>query len=157
MDPNPLTGETMEGIPAPTVLLVEDNPDDAKMVDAAFQRSGIEATLKVVRDAEEATAYLTGVGPFSDRSTYAVPALILLDMNLPGRSGLQFVEWLRRREENRILPVIALTGLVDYDLVKKSFAAGVNSYLQKPKGFAELESALQLVLKFWLVLSARPR
>src|SRR5262245_46342594 len=125
MDLNPLTGETMDGDRDPTVLLVEDNSDDAGMVQEAFQRSGFEATLKIVRDAEEATDYMRGVGPFSDRSTYALPALILLDMNLPGRSGLQFVQWLRQREESRIVPVIALTGMIDYGLVKKAFAAGV--------------------------------
>ena len=139
-----------------TVLLIEDNPDDAKTVELAFQRSGFGADLHIVRDAEEATAYISGIGPFTDRVHFPIPALILLDMNLPGRSGLQFVEWLRHRDECRILPVIALTGVVDYELVKKAFAAGVNSYIQKPKDFGELESAIRLLLKYWLILSARP-
>jgi DNA-binding response OmpR family regulator len=139
-----------------TVLLIEDDAGDAHGVELAFQRSGFSVELQVVRNAEEATAYISGIGPFTDRSQFPIPALILLDMNLPGRSGLQFVDWLRHRDECRIIPVIALTGAVDYDLIKKAFAAGVNSYIQKPKEFAELEAAIRLLLKYWLILSARP-
>lgn len=139
-----------------TVLLIEDNPDDAKVVELAIQRSGIAADLQIARDAEEATAYISGIGPFTDRAQFPTPALILLDLNLPGRSGLQFVDWLRHRDEGRIIPVIALTGVVDDDLVKKAFTAGVNSYIPKPKEFEELESAIRVLLKYWLILSARP-
>lgn len=139
------------------VLLVEDDADDAKVVELAFERSGFDAALRILRNAEEATAYVTGLGPFGDRTQFPLPSLILLDMNLPGRSGLQFVDWLRGREESRPIPVIAFTGMVDNDLIRKAFSAGVNSYIQKPTDIAEMESALRLVLKYWLVLSARPR
>ena len=147
----------MESLRDRTVLLVEDDPDDAKVVELAFERSGFDAGLRIVQNAEEATAYVSGLGPFVDRVQFPQPALILLDMNLPGRSGLQFVQWLRQREDSRIVPVIALTGVVDYELIKKAFAAGVNSYIQKPHDFPELESAIKLLLKYWLVLSAPPK
>jgi CheY-like chemotaxis protein len=139
-----------------TVLLIEDNPDDAKVIELAVRQSGYNVDLHLLHDAEEATAYISGIGPFTDRTHFPIPALILLDMNLPGRSGLQFVDWLRHRHECRIIPVIALTGVVDYELVKKAFAAGVNSYIQKPKDFEELASAIRILLKYWLILSARP-
>jgi|SRR5688572_21216317 len=139
-----------------TVLLVEDNPDDAGFVQVAVERSGVPANLKIVRDAEEARAYLSGADPFRDRTRFPQPVLILLDLNLPGASGIRFVEWLRQGEERRLIPVIALTGIVDYDVIKSAFSAGVNSYLLKPKEFAELEAALRLALRYWLVLSSRP-
>ena len=149
--------ENLKSLRDQTVLLVEDNPDDARIVELAIEKSGFDVLLRIVRNAEEATAYISGIGPFTDRVNFPLPALILLDLNLPGRSGLQFVDWLRHRDESRIIPVIALTGMVEYEMIKKAFAAGVNSYIQKPKDFAELQSAVHLVLKYWLILSARPR
>jgi two-component system response regulator len=146
----------MDAVQEHSILLIEDNPDHASIIEQAFRACSSGVKLRIVQNAEEATAYLLGVGPYGDRSQFALPRLILLDLNLPGRSGIQFVEWLRQREDGRCLPVIALTGVGDYEFVKKAFAAGVNSYIEKPGEFEELKSAIALVLKYWLVLSARP-
>lgn len=109
------------------VLLVEDDTNDALLLQRAFHRAKLTSLLRVVPDAEQAMAYLEGAE--------AVPALLLLDLNLPRTSGLELLEWLRQKPAPlKDLPVIVLTSSRDTDDIDKAYDLGANSYMAKPNG-----------------------
>ena len=87
-----------------TVLLVEDDPNDVFLVERAVRKAGVRATLQVVGDGDKAVAYLGGQGPYTDRERHPLPVLVLLDLKLPRRSGLEVLTWLRQQPGLKRLP-----------------------------------------------------
>lgn len=113
------------------ILLAEDDSNDILFVQRAFEKAGFGGSLVVVRDGEEATAYLAGRGKYRDREQYPLPALLLLDIKMPRRSGIEVLEWLRGQPECRDLRVVVLTSsrqAVSFQRVRELGA----SYLVKP-------------------------
>src|SRR2546421_10494517 len=92
-----------------TVLLAEDDPDDVLLTQLAFEKARLANPLQVVRDGEEAIAYLKGEGKFADREHYPVPILLLLDLKMPRVSGFQVLSWLRKQPKLQELPVAVMT------------------------------------------------
>ena len=83
-----------------TILLVEDNPVDVLLMQRAFRNETFANTsLQIVRDGDAAVFYLNGDGEYSDRERYPLPAIILLDLKLPRRSGHEVLAWLRQQPE----------------------------------------------------------
>ena len=117
-----------------TVLHVEDDPNDVLLLQRAFRRAGLTHALQVVTDGDQAVAYLTGQGQYTDRSAHPLPSLILLDLKLPRRSGLEVLAWLRSDPEVKKLPVIVLTSSRLSEDVDRAYALGANSYMAKPSG-----------------------
>lgn len=78
------------------ILLVEDSPDDALLIQRAFRKANLANPVQHVSDGEEAVAYLSGAPPWSDRAKFPLPVFMLLDLKLPRRSGLEVLEWVRR-------------------------------------------------------------
>src|SRR3954469_23730241 len=92
------------------ILLVEDEPNDVFLIDRAFQKCGFQHRLHTVNDGEQAVAYLGGAGEFADRRQHPVPSLMLLDLKLPRRTGLEVLAWLRSRHDSlKRLPVVVLS------------------------------------------------
>src|SRR5436190_5340755 len=96
--------EFMTGV----LLWVEDDQNDILLVGRAMEKMGIDPPM-VVRDGQEAIHYLSGQGKFADRGCHPLPWLILLDLKLPKRSGLEVLQWLRAQPELRRIPVIIFT------------------------------------------------
>ena len=144
----------------PTVLLVEDNIDDVLLTQRAFRKAGVQASLQVAADGDEAVAYLRGDGAYGDRTAHPMPALVLLDWKLPKRSGREVLQWVRQQPQFVALPVVVLTSSREQEDIDRAYGAGANSYLQKPvmlENLTELSSRLE---GYWLrtnVVSARPR
>lgn len=138
------------------VLLVEDNPDDVMLVERAFAKARIVNPLVRVADGDEAVAYLGGAGKYRDRESYPVPTLILLDLKLPRRSGLEVLQWLREHAALRRLPVIMLTSSREGPDVDRAYDLGVNSYLVKPVAFDALLDMMKTLNLYWLVLNECP-
>jgi CheY-like chemotaxis protein len=125
-----------------SILIVEDSADDLALLRRAFARGQIANPVHVVADGEEAIAYLSGENQYADRRRYPLPALILLDLRLPRRSGFDVLRWVRRHDELSRLPVVILTmSYADPD-VNRAYDLGANSYLVKP---VSSDSLLQLV------------
>ena len=100
----------MSGGPESTILLVEDDPDDVLLIQRAVRKAKIANPLQVVGNGDDAVAYLAGEGPYGDRERYPLPVLMLLDLKLPRRSGLEVLAWLRRQPGDvRRLRVVILT------------------------------------------------
>jgi CheY-like chemotaxis protein len=118
------------------VLLVEDDSNDALLLQRAFRRAGLMTLLHIVRNGEEAMAYLKNEGDFQDEQKHPTPSLILLDLKLPGKSGLDVLQWMRKEgpEELRQLPVIILTSSRQTDDIDRAYDLGAHSYMAKPEG-----------------------
>src|SRR5436190_4286477 len=92
------------------ILLVEDEPNDVFLIERAFRKCDFHNILSTVGDGEQAIAYLEGAREFADRQKYPVPSIMLLDLKLPKRTGLEVLAWLRGRDDSlRRLPVVVLT------------------------------------------------
>ena len=118
-----------------TVLVVEDDSNDVLLLQRAFRKGGLTHLLQVVHDGEEAILYLSGEAPYTDRSKYPLPALMLLDLKMPRKSGLEVLDWLRKQtNELKNLPVIVLTSSRLTEDVDRAYALGANSYMAKPSG-----------------------
>ncbi|GIX47688.1 MAG: hypothetical protein KatS3mg131_1899 [Candidatus Tectimicrobiota bacterium] len=92
-----------------TVLLVEDNPRDVRLTQRAFTQAGLAHDLRVVRDGDEALAYLQREGPYRDPHTSPRPDLILLDLNLPRMSGHELLRYVKQDHRFKQVPVVVLT------------------------------------------------
>ena len=91
------------------ILLVEDTDSDAALVSSAFDRAGIANPIHRVADGEQAVSYLQGIGTYADRKQHPLPAVILLDLNMPRFNGYQVMLWLRTQTELKRIPVVVLT------------------------------------------------
>jgi len=140
-----------------TVLLVEDKSTDVLLIRRAFDKARLVNPIQVLGDGDAAVAYLSGEGPYANRATYPMPILLLLDLKLPRRSGLEVVEWMRAQPTLKRLPVVMLTSSREDRDVNKAYDRGVNSYLVKPVEFDGLIEMLKTVNLYWLLLNEPPR
>ncbi len=139
-----------------TILLVEDETVDVLMIRRALTRARLANPLQVVQDGDAAVNYLGGVGDFADRRRYPLPGLILLDLKLPRRSGLEVLEWRREQPGLRRIPVVVLTSSREADDVHRAYDAGANSYLVKPVQFEALFEMVRSLGSYWLILNEPP-
>ena len=133
------------------VLLVEDDANDVFLMQRAFKKAGIPNPIHVAGDGEDAVSYLAGHGEFGDRSRHPMPLLVLLDLKLPRKNGLEVLEWIRQQHPLRRLPVVVLTSSREPRDVDRAYDAGANSYLVKPLGFESLLDLVHSLNAYWLV------
>jgi CheY-like chemotaxis protein len=132
------------------VLQVEDDANDIYLVQYAFSEAGAPDRVKAVRDVEEAVAYLSGTGDFENRADYPVPALVLLDLQLPGGSGFDVLKWIREQADFCALPVVVLSSSSRSEDIQTAYQMGANAYLVKPSGVDELLQVVKCLSEFWL-------
>jgi len=138
------------------ILLVEDDPNDQVLIRRAFAKAKLMNPLHIVDDGDAAVAYLSGEGVFADRAAHPLPTLVLLDLKLPRRSGLEVLEWLRRNPQIRRIPVVVLTSSQDSADIDRAYDLGANSYLVKPVDFDGLLALLRTVGLYWIVMNQNP-
>ncbi|MBL8323684.1 MAG: response regulator [Rubrivivax sp.] len=129
------------------ILLVEDNPDDVDLTLDALQRHGIESTVDVASDGVQALGLL---GAAADAQPPVLPALVILDINLPRMSGLEVLARMRADPRLRYLPVVLLTTSVEERDVAEGYRLGANAYVRKPVAFDEFIEAAGRIGRFWL-------
>ena len=138
------------------ILLVEDNDDDAELAAMAFQRAKNTNPLIRARDGVEALDYLFGRGKHAKRDVSDLPAVTLLDLNLPKVSGLEVLKAIRADERTKHLPIVILTSSNEDKDRLGAYDHFANSYVLKPVDFDQfVNAALQLGL-YWMVLNAPP-
>lgn len=140
----------------PVILLVEDNPDDEELTRLALQESNLTNQLFVVRDGQEALEWLFCQGQHADREPCFVPSLILLDLKLPKKTGLEVLEAIRNNERTRRMPVVILTSSKEEQDVMRGYDLGANSYIQKPVDFEQFTQAIRQLGVYWMVLNEPP-
>ena len=139
-----------------TILLVEDDDNDAYMMRMACHRSGIPHAFRVVMDGDAAVEYLSGAGKFTDRTAHPMPDVVFLDIHMPRRDGHSVLKWIRAQSALEHLPVIMLTGSNQATDVTEAYLLGATSYLQKMGDPAEFGQAVRIILKYWLELHINP-
>lgn len=141
---------------AKTILLVEDNPDDELLALRALRKNGIQEGITVVRDGAEALDFLFARGNYSDRTTDQLPAVVLLDLNLPKLSGLEVLKQLRAHEETKYLPVVILTTSTEERDMVEGYHFGANSFICKPIDYDQFILAIEQLGRYWLLLNETP-
>jgi CheY-like chemotaxis protein len=132
-----------------TILLIEDSPDDAALLQRSLHRGGFRDELNVVRTAEEAIQYLQGTAQYSNRNVFPYPMFIILDLGLPGMSGLEFLAWLRQQKLLAPAPVIVLTASPYASDVGKAYELGAKTFFAKPLGGSDMDRILKLIVDYW--------
>jgi CheY-like chemotaxis protein len=132
------------------ILLVEDNEDDVFLMKRALKAAGITNALFVVDDGQKAIDYLSGVGEYSDRTSFPFPALVFLDLKLPLKGGLDVLGWIRGQPSLENLVVVVLTSSNEPSDLKEAYRLGANSYVVKPPTANQLIEMAKAFKWYWL-------
>jgi CheY-like chemotaxis protein len=135
---------------------VEDNPDDEELTLLAFEQSRITNEVVVAHDGVEALDYLFGTGMYAGRDLNLMPALIILDLQLPRINGLEVLQRLRADTRTKLLPVVIMTTSNEQQDLINSYSLGCNSYIRKPVDFQQFMTAVQQLGMYWLILNQLP-
>lgn len=134
----------------PVILLIEDDENDVFFMQRAFAKVCPPVSLHVVRDGREALQYLFGEGEFSDRESFPLPCLTLLDLNIPYVPGMEVLKRLREDAELQRLIVVVLTSSALESDMEEAYTLGANSYLTKPTEVDERLEIAELLSRYWL-------
>src|SRR5271156_2518598 len=135
------------------ILLVEDNPNDEALTLRALKKSGVTNRVIVAHDGAEALDYLFCTGTYTERDPADMPAVVLMDLNLPKIGGLEAVRRIRENAETRLLPVVILTSSDEEEDRLHGYQVGANSYVRKPVEFHKFVAAVQQLGLYWLLLN----
>lgn len=138
------------------ILLVEDDEDDIELTRLAFDQNRIANRLDVVKNGEQALSYLFCRDEFEGNSDEPLPALVLLDIKLPGLNGLDVLKQVRKNSSTRHLPVVVLTQSAEQEDMLESYERGANSFIRKPVDFEKFKEAVHQLQLYWLVLNDSP-
>lgn len=131
-----------------SILLVEDDADDQFFISRAFKQAGVEAPMEIASDGQSAIDLLSR--PLGDeRGVAQHTRLVLLDLNLPRKPGLEVLKWIRGMAEWKTIVVIVLTSSPSEDDMRQAYAYGANAYVLKPADPTRLGEFARLVRDFW--------
>lgn len=140
-----------------TILLVEDNDQDEMLVLRSLGKINLANRVEVVRDGQQALDYLFAEGGFAERAGRDLPAVVLLDLNLPRLSGVEVLDRLRADPRTRVLPVVILTSSDEDRDRLRSYESGANSFVRKPLDFAEFAETVARLGFYWLATNEPPQ
>lgn len=135
------------------LLIVEDNQNDILLLKRALTKCNIENSYKIITDGEKTISYLTN---YLDKSIDPKISLILMDLKLPGKSGLEILDWIRQQPGLKRVPVIMFTCSRNGNDITKAYDLGVNSYLIKPVDFHSLLTMVKTLIPYWNDLNVQP-
>ena len=135
------------------ILLVEDNPGDARLAEEALKESKVVNNLHIAKDGEEATDFLFNRGEFKNAP---VPDLIFLDLNLPKKDGREVLSEIKADDKLRLIPVVVLTTSAADEDVIKSYNLHANCYVTKPLDFEQFKKAIISLNEFWFSIVKLP-
>ncbi len=138
-----------------TILLAEDNANDAELTLAALREHRIANNIIVVRDGAAALDYLYRRGTFQDRPPDA-PGLILLDLKMPKVDGLEVLQAVKADPVLKLIPIVILTSSREEADLVRSYGLGVNAYVVKPVVFQDFMDAVKALGQFWAVVNELP-
>lgn len=136
-----------------TVLLVEDNGDELELTLRAFRENRLPCDVRVARDGADAIEQLLGGAP---GDAPALPAVVLLDLHLPGIDGFGVLERIRAEARTALLPVVVMTSSDERSDVLTSYRLGANSFVRKPLTFRELVELTRRLSDYWLDVNRSP-
>jgi CheY-like chemotaxis protein len=138
------------------ILLVEDSRMDVELTLDAFKEARLLNMVYVSPNGQDALEYLFGRGKYSDRKTYPMPNLVLLDLKLPGIDGFEVLRQIKSTSILKRLPVVILTSSKDEGDRALSYDSGANSYLIKPVSFEGFLAVVRQIEGYWVALNVAP-
>lgn len=139
------------------ILVVEDDPADREMIALAFKRAGVESPVVTVEDGQEALDYLQAKGRFLERHPEDLPAVIVLDLDMPRVNGFDFLRRVKPTPDFAAIPVVVLTtSEFDKDL-SQSYALRANSCITKPGDFERLVEVARAIYEYWCDINQVPK
>ena len=142
----------MSNIQAVTILLVEDDPGHARLIEKNLRRSNITNDIIRFDSGQNALDYLFKTGEY-EGSPHSSPVLVLLDLNLPGMDGYQILRHMKQDERTKRIPVVILTTTDDGREVDKCYDLGCNVYITKPVDYAQFSQAIRKIGLFLSVVT----
>ena len=133
------------------VLLVDDNPLDLVLFNTAVKKGEFNLRVHTAGSGQEAMDYLKGNGAYADRALHPLPDVVVLDLIMPGVSGVDLLAWRKGGGKLAKLPFIILSGANDEAQTRQALALGAKAYLAKPASFEGWKDVLQTV---WSTASA---
>jgi len=143
----------MEGLR--TILLAEDSPKDVELTLEALSEHNLANNVIVVKDGVEAMDYLKCEGNYKQRKP-GNPAVLLLDIKMPRKDGIEVLREIRNDEALKTLPVVILTSSREQKDLIESYKLGVNAYVVKPVNFKDFIDAVKQIGMFWAVVNELP-
>jgi CheY-like chemotaxis protein len=138
------------------ILVAEDDENDLLLLRRAFKVGRLANPIRVVRDGEEVIAYLKGETKYADRREYPLPALLLLDLNMPRKNGFEVLEWIRQEPGLNLLRVVVLTSSDRLSDVNRAYRLGANSFLVKPFDLGDFARLVQAINGYCLWMIRAP-
>jgi len=150
------SGTNEERVPI-TILMADDDPDDRMLAFEALEECRISNSLHAVEDGEELMDYLKRRGKYSDPAVSPRPGLILLDLNMPRKSGREALREIKTDVDLCRIPVVVLTTSQSEEDVVRSYDEGANSFISKPVTFDGLVDVMRGLQHYWFEIVAVPR
>ena len=140
-----------------TILLVEDNAQDEKLILRALRKVNLANQVDVMRDGQQALDYLFREGEFAGRDGVDLPTIVLLDIGLPRVGGLEVLKRLRSDPRTHLQPVVMLTSSDEERDRLASYEDGANSFVRKPLDFTEFAETVARLGIYWLAVNKPPQ
>ncbi|HEY9881572.1 MAG TPA: response regulator [Leptolyngbyaceae cyanobacterium] len=139
-----------------TVLAVEDSDEDFEAFIRALRLLDLTFPVQRTANGDEALDYLYQTGVYAKPGSAIRPALIFMDLNLPGTDGQEVIQEIKQNDQLKSIPVIVLTTSSNPKDVEACYRYGANSYILKPMGIKALADTLQMCINYWFTLSLLP-
>jgi len=132
-----------------TILIAEDNENEAILVKHALGMAKITNPIQMVQDGQEAIDYLSGNGQFANRRRFPFPSVLMLDLKMPRRSGFEVLAWLREHPQYSVIPSIVLSNSSQPEDIRLAYERGANSYIVKPQDLNDLVRIFRDTYEYW--------
>ena len=139
-----------------SILVVEDSPTDEALLLRALEKSGITNPIVTVKDGLEAIQYLFATGRYEFRDAADVPAIVLVDLNLPKLDGLEVLRRMRADYRTKLTPVAIFTSSIEEQDLINGYSLGANSYVRKPIEFSKFSKVVAQLVNYWVELNEPP-
>ncbi len=140
-----------------SILIAEDDPDDRLLIKEAFEENKIANLFHFVGDGEELLEFLYRQGPFAELVNDPLPALIILDLNMPRVDGREILEVLKSHHKFKTIPIVTMTTSNDEADMRHCYENGANAYVVKPSNFKQLSKIISAISEFWLNFVSQPK
>jgi two-component system response regulator len=138
------------------ILIVEDSPTDEALLLRALQKSGVKNPIVSVKDGLEAIHYLFATGRYEMRNAEELPAVVLIDLNLPKLDGLEVLRRMRSDYRTKLVPVVIFTSSIEEQDLINGYSLGANSYVHKPIEFSKFTKVVGQLVNYWVDLNEPP-
>lgn len=133
------------------IFYVEDSEDEVLLLEKALKDAGVKNPLISASDASEAISFLSKAGIPPERGGTPIPCLVLLDIKLPGTSGLELLKWLRSTPTTCSLPILMLSSSTHESDIHRAYLQGANGFLEKPVDIKDFSRMVNAIRDYWLV------